>query len=75
MRGNWAQEKGEQQQAADKLLSSMKKMEQRHVKDGWRWYALNAKTKILVPFDTKGNPTKEGLEMIRINKEKLESLD
>lgn len=49
-------------------LGKVKAKEKKNVKKGYRWIRISPITKIHVPCDENGNPTKEGLRRINILK-------
>lgn len=52
-----------------RALKVAKKQEQKELKDGWQYYKVNNRLKILVPYGSDGKPTKQGLRMIEIHKQ------
>lgn len=55
-----------------KALKKAKAQEQERIKNGWRYYKINERIKVLVPFKD-GHPTEKGLAIIKAQKE-LEGL-
>ena len=55
-------------------LGKVKAKEKKNVKKGDRWIRISPITKIHVPCDENGNPTKEGLRRINILKKAKGSL-
>lgn len=51
-----------------KALVVARKQEHEKIKDGWRYYKINERLQILVPFGKNGKPTKEGKRMIEVQK-------
>ena len=51
-------------------LDKAHKQEKERIKQGYKWYKLNALHRILVPFKD-GKPTKQALEKIKRYKESL----
>lgn len=45
-------------------LERAKRKEQKQKKKGWRWYKVNDKLRVLVPYDKKGEITQQGKEII-----------
>ena len=56
-----------------KALKKAKAQEQERIKNGWRYYKINERIKVLVPFGKDGLPTSKGLAIIKAQKE-LEGL-
>lgn len=52
-----------------KALLVAKRLEGKRRQEGWRFYKVNERLKVFVPFGKDGKPTKKGFEMIRIQKE------
>ena len=52
-----------------KALLAAKRLEGKRRQEGWRFYNVNERLKVFVPFGEDGKPTKKGFEMIRIQKE------
>jgi len=55
----------------NKALKKGKEKEKRLIEQGWRWVKISSISKLLVPCDKNGNPTKQGLEKIKKYKEHL----
>lgn len=53
-----------------KILEKAKIRERKLIKEGWRYYKINDRIQVLVPFGEDGKPTERGREMIEIQ-EKL----
>lgn len=51
-----------------KGLSIAHKQERKLIKDGWRYYKINERLMVLVPFGEDGKPTKKGMQMIEARK-------
>ena len=51
-----------------KCLSIAHKQERKLTKDGWRYYKINERLSVLVPFGEDGKPTKKGMQMIEARK-------
>ncbi len=49
---------------ANKALAKAKSIEQKKIRQGWRWVRISKLSKILVPCDKNGKPTKEGQKRI-----------
>lgn len=49
---------------ANKALARAKNIEQKKIRQGWRWVRISKLSKILVPCDKNGKPTKEGQKRI-----------
>lgn len=47
-----------------RTLLKAKQIEDKRIKEGWRWIELNPRTRIFVPCDKKGQPTKDGQRRI-----------
>lgn len=56
-----------------KALKKAKAQERERIKNGWRYYKINERIKVLVPFGKDGLPTEKGLAIIKAQKE-LEGL-
>ena len=41
------------------------------IKNGWRWKKINGRISVLVPCDKNGNPTEQGLKIIKKQKSLL----
>lgn len=54
-----------------KLLENAKKRERLMIKNGWRWKKINGRISVLVPCDKNGNPTEQGLKIIKKQKSLL----
>lgn len=52
-----------------KALLAAKRLERKRKQEGWRFYKVNERLQVFVPFGEDGKPTKKGFEMIRIQKE------
>ena len=61
---NWVYEKGIVTEKDRIALERARKIEAKKLKNGYRWFKVNARTKILVECDKDGNPTKRGQEII-----------
>lgn len=49
-----------------KILEKAKIRERKLIKEGWRYYKINDRIQVLVPFGGDGKPTERGREMIEI---------
>lgn len=67
----WAEERREVTKAALNAAKRGAKQEATKIRKGWRWVQVGTRTKILVPCDKKGNPTKDGQMRIQRLKENL----
>lgn len=47
-----------------RILEKAKRKEQKQLNKGWKWYKVNDKLRVLIPFDKKGNITLQGKEII-----------
>lgn len=56
-------------EADKKALARAHKHEERLIENGYRWYKVNGRFMILVPFGKDGKPTKKGQQMINNVKE------
>lgn len=65
---NWIFENPTVTEKDIKALGKVKANEKKNVKKGYRWIRISPITKIHVPCDENGNPTKEGLRRINILK-------
>lgn len=54
-----------------KGLENAKKRERLMIKNGWRWKRINDRISVLVPCDKNGNPTEQGLRIIKKQKSLL----
>ena len=61
---NWVYDKGVVTEKDRITLERAKRIEEKEIKKGHRWFKVNARTKILVECDKDGNPTKRGQEII-----------
>lgn len=67
---NWAailNRNATSKECAERALKRAKAIEKKRIKEGWRYYKLNATNQILIPYGKDGKPTKKGLEMIKRN--------
>lgn len=60
---NWVHEKTVSD-ASRKAAERAHKIEHQRERKGWRYVKIDSRTKILVPCDKDGNPTKQGKEII-----------
>ena len=65
---NWVHESNKPNDTSAKVAEKMNKLEKKRMGDGWRWIKLSPRTRVFVPCDKKGNPTKEGRRLIDIAK-------
>lgn len=65
---NWIFENPTVTEKDIKALEKVKAKEKKNAKKGYRWVRISPATKIHVPCDENGNPTKEGLRRINILK-------
>lgn len=56
---------------ARKNLAKARKLEIEKLKKGYKWYKVDDKNTILVPFGKDGKPTEHGLKMIELVKNSL----
>ena len=68
---NWVNDKGAVSEKDKTALEKAKRLESHDLKNGYRWYKINERNKILVPCNEKGYPTSKGLEKIKRFKEHL----
>lgn len=55
-----------------KALKKAKAQEKERIKNGWRYFKINDRLKVLVPFDkTTGLPTEKGQAIIKAQKDFL----
>lgn len=54
-----------------KGLENAKKRERLMIKNGWRWKKINDRISVFVPCDKNGNPTEQGLKIIKKQKSLL----
>lgn len=52
-------------------LEKAKQYEEKKKKEGWKWKKVNDRLTVLVPCDKNGNPTSEGLKIIKRQKARL----
>ena len=53
-------------------LKKAKKLEESRIKKGWRYYKINKRFSVLVPFDRRsGVPTEKGMRIIEMQKKLL----
>ena len=53
------------------LLAKAKSVEQKKIRQGWRWVKISKLSKILVPCDKNGKPTIEGQKKIEAIKNNI----
>lgn len=53
------------------VVLNARNLESERLEKGWRYVKISNNMTILVPCDTKGNPTKEGLKRIEERKKSL----
>ena len=51
-----------------KGLKVAHRQEAKLIKEGWRYYKINDRLRVLVPFGKDGKPTKKGKRMIEAQK-------
>lgn len=56
---------------ANKALAKAKSVEQKKIKQGWRWVKISKLSKILVPCDKNGKPTAQGQKRIEAIKNNI----
>lgn len=56
-------------EADHKALAVAKRIERKRIKEGWRFYKINERMQVLVPFGKDGKPTEKGMKMIEMQKE------
>lgn len=61
---NLANEKAIVKEAGLKAAEKVHRAETEKIKSGWRWITINPRTKVLIPCDKHGKPTKKGMELI-----------
>ena len=66
---NWVHESDRPNETSAKVAEKMNKLEKKRMRDGWRWIKLSPRTRVFVPCDKRGRPTKEGQKLIEIAKE------
>lgn len=67
---NWASGiKTKTKEEDNAALKRAKALERKRIKAGWRWYEINPRLSIFIPFGNDGNPTAQGMDMIRKLKE------
>lgn len=60
---NWVYEKQSVSEKELKALEKAKTQESKKIKNGWKYYVITPRLKVLVPFK-KGKPTSDGVRMI-----------
>lgn len=64
---NWAKRGAKNVSDSDKkALAAAKKVERQRIKDGYKWYVINERLKVLVPCKKDGTPTEKGLKIIDV---------
>lgn len=61
---NWINNTEKVTDASVRAAEKAHRQEERRLKKGWRWVKITPRTRILVPCDKNGNPTKEGQRLI-----------
>lgn len=61
---NWIYEKASGTDIDKAFAKKASKLEKQKIKDGYRWYKVDERTRILIPFGPDGNPTEEGYRQI-----------
>ena len=62
---NWAKRKTSTVSDSDKrALEIAKKQERKQIKDGYRWFSITDKLKVLVPCNKDGKPTAKGQKLL-----------
>lgn len=62
---NWVHEKGVVTERDRIALEKAKKLEKKHEKQGYRWFKINERLKVFVPFKKDGSePTDDGWRRI-----------
>lgn len=56
---------------ATKALTKAKAQEKKRLKQGWKWIRISNLSKVLVPCDKNGKPTKEGQRRIDVLRNKV----
>lgn len=56
---------------ANKALAKAKSVEQKKIRQGWRWVKISKLSKILVPCDKNGKPTAQGQKRIEAMKNNI----
>lgn len=54
-----------------RALEKAYKEENRLLKEGYRWYKINDRIRVLIPFGKDGKPTEKGLRMIELQRSLL----
>lgn len=67
----WVDERSIVTQAAVNGVRKGARIEKERIANGWRWVKVGKRTQILIPCDSEGNPTKDGLERIERMKKTL----
>jgi hypothetical protein len=60
---NWVCEKQSVSEKELKALEKAKTQERKKIENGWKYYVITPRLKVLVPFE-KGKPTADGVRMI-----------
>lgn len=62
---NWAKRPTSTVSDSDKkALAEAKKQERKQIKDGYRWFSITDKLKVLVPCNKDGKPTAKGQRLL-----------
>lgn len=61
---NWVHEKGVVTEKDRIALERAQRIEKKQEKMGYRWYKINERNKIFIPFGKDGKPTKGGYAAI-----------
>ena len=61
---NWVHEKGIVTEKDRANLEHAKRIEKTRIKSGYRWYKINERNKVFIPYGKDGEPTKEGIATI-----------
>lgn len=68
---NWVTGNTTVTEADVRALKHAKKYEKELLRSGYRWFRINARTKVLVECDADGNPTERGKRQIEKQKSLL----
>ena len=68
----WAELRCEVTDTARKAAQKCAKIEEERLSKGWRWIKVGTRTRIFVPCEKNGNPTKVGLKRIESLRKNLD---
>lgn len=65
---NWVKFSHSSNENDRKALKKAKQLEGEKIRNGWQWYEIDNRIRVLVPFGADGKPTEKGMEMIQMQK-------